>query len=279
MGTTFMGLRHTVKACAPAGEDELRLRSHAAPGKPRLVYLPGLHGDWTLVGAFREALAGRAALVEMTYPRTLTWTLADYANRISTALVAAGFNTGWLLAESFGSQIAWAMLANPALAFRIEGVILAGGFVTYWPRWFVRAGEHVLGRVPARALGPPLRAYARLASITRFRPVSGLEEFIQRRTEPDKAAAMHRLRLIATADAGAIAEQTHVPVFHLVGLVDPIVWWGPVRRWLRRRCPGFRESRIIARADHTVLASAPRQAADQVLAWIAGDTGSLAMPG
>ncbi len=254
-------------------EDELRLRWHAAPGKPCLVYLPGLHGDWTLVGGFRQALAGRAAWVEMTYPRTLTWTLADYARRISSALSAACCNRGWLVAESFGSQIAWAMLADDCLPFRIEGVILAGGFVAYSPRWLVRAGERVLGAVSARALERPLRAYARFVSLTKLRPVSDFEEFVKRRTELDKAAAMHRLRLIASADPGPIAERTRVPVFHLAGMVDPIVWWGPVRRWLRRRCPGFAQTRIVVRADHTVLGSAPQAAADQILAWIAASDG------
>jgi len=41
-----------------------------------------------------------------------------------------------------------------------------------------------------------------------------------------------------------------------------------VRRWLRRHCPGYRTSRIFWRAGHNVLLSAPRDSAEQILAWM-----------
>jgi len=44
--------------------------------------------------------------------------------------------------------------------------------------------------------------------------------------------------------------------------------WFRVRRWLRRNCPGLREYRIIWSADHNVLSTAPKLAADQVVRWI-----------
>jgi hypothetical protein len=52
--------------------EELQLRIHGEATLPTLVYLPGLHGDWTLVGGFLRALGGRVRFVEMTYPRSLT---------------------------------------------------------------------------------------------------------------------------------------------------------------------------------------------------------------
>lgn len=119
-------------------DDTLLLRVHAAvapSAAPVLVYLPGLHGDWTLVRAFREALTGRATFAEFTYPRTLTWSLPDYAQAVAVTLVKHGLVQGWLLAESFGSQVAWAMLADAAFPFRIRGVVLAGGFVRHGSRW------------------------------------------------------------------------------------------------------------------------------------------------
>ncbi len=106
-------------------DEALQIRVHADGSGPPLVYLPGLHGDWTLVAAFRGALVGRVPFVEVTYPRTLTWSLADYAREIDTALVARGLEAGWLLAESFGSQVAWAMLAEKSRRFRVHGVIFA----------------------------------------------------------------------------------------------------------------------------------------------------------
>ncbi|MEI7807808.1 MAG: hypothetical protein WCJ07_04915 [Verrucomicrobiota bacterium] len=85
--------------------EELQLRIHGDASLPTLIYLPGLHGDWTIIGGFRRALAGRARFVEFTYPRTLDWSLDDYAAAIESALEKNGITTGWLLGESYGSQI------------------------------------------------------------------------------------------------------------------------------------------------------------------------------
>ncbi len=72
-----MGTLNKSDAC-----ETLRLRLHGDDSLPTLIYLPGLHGDWTLVASFRRALAGRVRFVEFTYPRTLTWPLDDYATAI-----------------------------------------------------------------------------------------------------------------------------------------------------------------------------------------------------
>jgi hypothetical protein len=37
----------------------LKIRIHNPGAAPTLIYLPGLHGDWTLVRSFRRALAER----------------------------------------------------------------------------------------------------------------------------------------------------------------------------------------------------------------------------
>ena len=60
-------------------KEKLEMRTYGDASLPTLIYLPGLHGDWTLVGSFRHALGGRVRFVEFTYPRTLTWSLEDYA--------------------------------------------------------------------------------------------------------------------------------------------------------------------------------------------------------
>src|ERR1700726_4801941 len=90
--------------------EELQIRIHGDSNKPTLIYLPGLHGDWTLVTGFRSALIGRARFVEITYPRSLTWNIEDYANAIESALLSRGITRGWLLGESFGSQLTWPLL-------------------------------------------------------------------------------------------------------------------------------------------------------------------------
>src|SRR6266496_2885705 len=90
--------------------ETLQIRLHGPASLPTLIYLPGLHGDWTLVGSFRQALAGRVRFVEITYPRTLTWSLDDYAAEIEKGLAGNGISSGWLLGESFGSQVLWPIL-------------------------------------------------------------------------------------------------------------------------------------------------------------------------
>ncbi len=87
--------------------DDLKMRVHGDASLPTLVYLPGMHGDWTLVSSFRAAIAGRVRFVEFSYPRTATWSLDDYARGIEGMLRAKRIERGWLLGESFGSLPAW----------------------------------------------------------------------------------------------------------------------------------------------------------------------------
>src|SRR5438876_7314022 len=95
-----------------ADAEHLQIRIHGDASLPTLIYLPGLHGDWTLVTSFRLAIAGRVRFVEFTYPRTLTWSLDDYAAAVAAELHANGIERGWLLAESFSSQVAWTLIGK-----------------------------------------------------------------------------------------------------------------------------------------------------------------------
>src|ERR1044072_3599512 len=90
--------------------DELNIRIHGDFGRPTLIYLPGMHGDWTLVSSFRAAIARQVRFVEFAYPGTTTWSLGDYAGAIEERLQAYGIRCGWLLGESFGSQPAWQLV-------------------------------------------------------------------------------------------------------------------------------------------------------------------------
>ena len=242
---------------------------------PTLVYLPGLHGDWTLVGSFKRALGNRVRFVEVTYPRTLTWSLEDYAAGVESALAEQGISRGWLLGESFSSQVVWLLVARNR--FLAQGIILAGGFVRHPVRWIVPVAERSFGGVSLRSLKWLIQSYAKLARF-RFRHspevIAGLQEFIARWTELHRQAATHRLRLIADNDPGAIARQATLPVYGLTGAIDPIVPWPPVRHWLKRNCPGLRDYRVIWYADHNVLSTAAQASAERVLGWIT-ESGSV----
>ena len=258
--------------------EKLEMRVYGDASLPTLIYLPGLHGDWTLIGSFRRALAGRVRFVEVTYPRTLTWSLEDYARAVEAALADRGIVRGWLLGESFGSQVVWPLVARNQ--FQIQGVILAGGFVRHPMRWGVRLAERMSGGISLTLLTCILFGYAKVARF-RFRHapevLANLKEFIDRRTELDRQAATHRLRLIAQHDPRQIARQVKLPVYALSGLVDPIVPWFWVRPWLKNNCPNLRQYKIIGRADHNVLVTAFQPAAEHVLRWI-GEKQSAMQP-
>ncbi len=248
--------------------EELQLRIYGDAPLPTLIYLPGLHGDWTLIGGFRRAVAGKVRFVEVTYPRTLTWSLEDYAMAVESALANNGITTGWLLGESFSSQVVWTMVGRGT--FAAQGVILAGGFVKY-PNpalWFM---ERITDRISMKILVWIIFGYAKVARF-RYRgsptALTAIDEFIARRTELDRRAAQHRLHLVAGNDPRSIVSRTRMPVFALTGFFDPVVPWPRVRQWLKKNCPTFRQYKIIGRADHPVLSTAPEAAAKQILEWI-----------
>ncbi|MGH7994694.1 MAG: alpha/beta fold hydrolase [Limisphaerales bacterium] len=249
--------------------EEIQLRTHGDMSRPTLIYLPGLHGDWTLIGGFRHVIGDTVRLVEITYPRTLTWSLDDYAAAVETALIKNGIIGGWLLGESFSSQVVWNMVARGK--FKAQGVILAGGFVKYPMRRAIRLAEKVTARISSRLLVWLIFGYARVARFRyRHSPqiLASLDEFIARRTELDRRAAQHRLQLVAENDPRQIVRRIKLPVFGLSGFFDPIVPWLWVRHWLRKNCPALRDYRVILRADHNVLSTASGEAAEQVLRWI-----------
>ena len=86
--------------------------------------------------------------------------------------------------------------------------------------------------------------------------------------EADRQAILHRYALISGNDPRGLAEETRFPVYLLTGFFDPIVPWMFVHPWLKRNCPGYRGWKLIWRAHHNVLGSAPRASAEQVLAWM-----------
>ena len=254
---------------ADATTEQLQIRIHGDASQPTLIFLPGMHGDWTLIGSFRRALDNRVRFVEFIYPRTLTWSLDDYATAVEEALVANGITTGWLLGESFGSQIVWPMLAHGKID--VQGVILAGGFAKHPMRWLARLAEKIAGCVSLRLLIKVIFGYAKIAKL-RFRKspetLAHIDEFVSRRTELDKQAATYRLHLVAQNDPSDIARQTRVPVYMLIGAIDPIVPWPWTRSWFRRNCPALRDCKIFWRADHNVLGTASGQSAEQVMKWM-----------
>jgi len=252
-------------------ETRIQSRVHGDILLPALVYLPGLHGDWTLVSSFRAAVSGRVRFVEFAYPCRADWTLEDYGRSVIEQLLAAGITRGWILAESFGSQVAWNILERADGRFQPLGLILAGGFVRHPVRIGVRCFHALHRLMPWWCFRTLLSIYARYARLRHRRApetLASIAEFLERRTRADREAIACRYPLIAQADFRAVARRTTLPVYALSGFFDPIVPWPLVHPWLRSNCPGLCARRIIFNADHNVLGTAPQKSAEQILRWM-----------
>jgi pimeloyl-ACP methyl ester carboxylesterase len=254
-------------------DETLQIRSHGDSSLPALIYLPGIHGDWTLIGSLRARLAGRVRFVEFTYPRTLAWSLDDYAAAITGLLLENGLTRGTVLAESFGSQVAWPLLSRAADGggFTAERLILAGGFARYPFMPGVALTRRFLHRASMHTLCSMLVGYRRYATFRHrhaLETLADMDAFIARRTPPDRDAAVHRLDLIRGNDPRTSARAVRVPLFALTGGVDPIVPWPLALPWLRRNCPALRDTKILWRADHNVLSTEPDGAARWILRWM-----------
>ena len=146
-----------------SAQEQLNVRVHGAASLPALIYLPGLHGDWTLVASFRAAVQGKVRFVEFAYPRRTDWSLDDYAQAVVEALLAQGITRGWILAESFSSQVAWKILERADTRFQPLGLILAGGFVRHPIIWGVHLFRFAQRNIPWPCYRLLLWLYARYA--------------------------------------------------------------------------------------------------------------------
>jgi pimeloyl-ACP methyl ester carboxylesterase len=241
------------------------VRVHPGAG-PTIIYLPGLHGDWGLIGAFRRALGERVRFVEFAYSKE-DLSLERLAELVHGELTANGVASGWILGQSFGSQVGWALISR---GFKADGVVLAGGFVKHpWP-WGARLFRAVTG-APEGLINPAYRGYTALCNALARRGPEEAEElmaFARGRGGKDWKATSSRLSLIAEGDPRATARAMRKPVHYLGGMLDPLVPWPLVTRWLERECPGYKGRIILPYADHNVLGSSPRESAAHVLSWV-----------
>ena len=252
---------------------QVQIRVHGDTSQPTLICLPGLHGDWTLISSFRAAVRGRIRFVEITYPRTTDWSLHQYAAAVTKALAANKIRQGWILGESFSSQVAWAILEQAEQnGFQMQGLILAGGFVRHPFMAGVSLARMINRAMPMWLLRTFCWVYARYAKFRHRRAsqtLASISEFVQNRTnEPDRQAICHRYNVIEDNDLRPISRKSHLPIYQLCGFFDPIVPWPFVRPGLKRNCPGFRGCKIILRAAHNVLGTAPEISARYILGWM-----------
>ena len=251
--------------------DYLEVEVFGDPGLPTLVCLPGIHGDATMFAGFRHGIAGRLRLIEFAYPTTTTWSLDDYADAVYRELEKRKVKACWLLGESFGSQVVWALIVRHAESIGVRGVFLAGGFVQHPWLGGVDGLQWVFRQMPFWAYRGIVRAFELFARV-RFRrqpPIlARMDEFVANRTEPDRQAVLHRLTLIRHADFREPVRALDLPIVYLTGLADPIVFWPPVYEWLRDEAQSFRRWRLFWYADHNVLNGAAAACAEEVVSGV-----------
>lgn len=239
---------------------------------PILVYLPGIHGDSSLARKIRPYFENKICFVEIEYSKRTDLSLKDYGKNIERLITDAGIKECWLLAESFGSQVAWEIVSRKR-SFAVKGIILAGGFVRHPFIPGVKVVRAISKTLSIRSIELWLRFYIAFCKLffrqnnKQHQPVP--DQFVKNRLdEADRDAIVARYGMIIQSDYRSVAGSVSVPVFFMSGRWDFIVPWVPVLRWLKKNCPGFREYKIIQGADHPVLSAAPEQSAAQILKWI-----------
>jgi len=116
-GSRTIPLRMTAEA--------VQIRIHGTAELPTLIYLPGLHGNWMLIGGLRRALGNDLRFVEISYPSTLRWSIEDHAVAVEEALNQTEFmKVGYWGIVQFPK--------SPGLLIgrgrlQVKGIILAGG--------------------------------------------------------------------------------------------------------------------------------------------------------
>ncbi|MGC8742870.1 MAG: alpha/beta fold hydrolase [Verrucomicrobiia bacterium] len=253
-------------------EDDVKIFINDPDKSPTLVYLPGIHGDASLVREFKKYVAGKLRFIEIEYGRNPDWEIQNYADRIEAALKRCGVDECYLLAESFGSQVMWAIMSKPR-SFKVKGIILAGGFVRHPFISGVKIAKAVTKILSLRMIELYLRSYIWICKLLfrkEHRDKQVLNEFKRNRIDDaDRRAIIKRYELIIKNDHRTVAKTVQAPVYFLAGRWDYIIVpRGPVLRWLRKNSPSFCDYKIIDGADHPVLANAPESSAKQILQWL-----------
>lgn len=241
------------------------------PTAPALVYVPGVQGDWTPMHRTGALIAEFSRLVLTAYPRNPAWTLEDHARAVLAVLDHLGLERAHLLAESYGSLVAWqvALLAPQ----RVQSIAIAGGFVLspqrvgaacaavfhrHGPPWLMEAMVQGYLRWATRHSRHPEIASFRRSCFPAIRAPQGWQ------------ALANRMRIIARADMRPHLPAIQCPVGYFGGAWDVVV---PVRREIRTLRRGLGQAcrfraELFPRTAHDVLPARPRESAAWIRQWL-----------
>jgi pimeloyl-ACP methyl ester carboxylesterase len=249
---------------------------------PAVIYIPGIHGDWTPLWRIRELLNSHCRLIEIAYPRTATrWTLDDYVERLRDLFDKLELMGGHLLAESFGSLVGWSFCCR--YPGRVKTLMVAGGFCSTPGRLKVALADMALHLAPAALLDRFVDLY--LCYLKRrgfprdaFRRPN--EFFPATRTRQGWRSTHNRLKIISRTDVRTRLCELRVPILYFGGARD---WVVPVRREIaalkRHLSPdcGFQHV-LFPRAPHPIIPARYPQVARLITDWVARHEGKIGAP-
>lgn len=238
---------------------------------PPVVYLPGIHGDWTPLEGARPRLNAKVRLIEAAYPRVDHWTLNDFADALDALLDDLGLQSAHVVGESFGSLVGWQFgLTRPD---RVRSFVLIGGFSQAPNRRSVRSAKWALRLLPTFAFEKGIDTYVSYKSRKgERRPSHGPEipPYPAARTRRGKRATMNRMTIVQRTDFRGHLDKVTFPVRYIGGEMDRVV---PVHRelaTLAELLPPHCEfdARLLARAPHAIIASHPEETSAHICDWV-----------
>jgi sigma-B regulation protein RsbQ len=219
-----------------------------------IVLLPGLHGTRELFDPFVAAAPAHVRPIVLTLPEKGSY--PELAQELRGQLPAGGFA---ILAESFSGPLAIALARE--MPGRIVGVILSNTFVSPpRSRLFHFLPWSLLLRIPApgwaiRFLVAGWRASPRLVSAVR----------VAIRTQPAAVLAA-RMQAIFALPRSVTDSPLDVSLLILTGSDDRLVPPDSTIRTLEKIA--LRSTRVIIRAPHLLLQTAPAEAWNAISAFL-----------
>ncbi len=252
-------------------ENELIYRASGADTAPPVLYLPGVHGDWTPQAVAGPLLAERFRLVEVAYPKQPEWAIVDHVQAVVALLDRLEIASAHIIAESFGSLVGWELGLEHSS--RVRSLMIVGGFCQPPGPPKVLLAKWGLSILPTELFERGVDAYASIKKLRgRLSPseLEGGPPYTAVRSDLGRNATVQRLELISRLDFRHHLHDLQVPVRYIAGELDRIVSVEREIETLREILPaetGF-ESRVIPGAPHMIIASHPKETAAQLIAWI-----------
>lgn len=243
---------------AEVTEQESRSLFAKAPW-PRLMLLPGMHGNGELFSDFMKALPENFASTAPVYPNNVCLSYTDHLRAVGHS--ASEYDSFVMLAESFSTPIAIRFAATTPP--NLKGLVISAGFATSPVRGVLRRIApmliSVLSYVPVNKIGarvmvpgpaPPNSTSAHMrAAIAAVKP----------------KVLMHRVQSVVGCNVLEDLRKVAVPILYLQARYDRLV--SPIcLEEMRRVRP---EIEIVQlKGSHMLLQQMPQEAAEIVARFV-----------